>query len=228
MKITLRLAPLLALAVVCGLGCKTAKVTSEHELSSPAAKPRMVYITDFQIGVSGIKSDPGFLSGRQGPIGRVGDRLSGASADPAAREREIVDLMANSLVKQLGKSGVAATRLPPGTPLPTEGWLLRGVFLAIDEGNRLRRSMIGLGQGQTDIQVVSTIDDLARGAPKPLYEVATDASSGSQVGAAPTLAFGPYGAAARFVMSGEDLDKNVKQTAAQIAEQVAKRVQQAN
>ena len=113
-------------------------------------------------------------------------------------------------------------------PVPAAGWLVRGVFTEVQEGNRLRRAMIGFGQGQTDIQVVTTVDDLSLGPPKPLYEIATDATSGDKPGAAPTLAFSPYGAAARFVMSGKDLEKNVKQTAAQIADRMAKHIQPAN
>ena len=57
---------------------------------------------------------------------------------------------------------------------------------------------------------------------------ANDASSGDKPGAAPTLVLGPYGAAARFVLAGRDLDTNVKQTAAEIAARMAKRVQQAD
>ena len=54
----------------------------------------------------------------------------------------------------------------------------------------------------------------------------TDATSGKTPGAAPTIALGPYGAAARFVMAKKDLEKNVKQTASQIADYIAKRVQE--
>jgi len=85
--------------------------------------------------------------------------------------------------------------------------------------------MIGFGEGQTDVQVVAVVHDLSQGLPKPLYELATDASSGSKPGAAPTLVLGPYGAAARFVMAGHDLEKNVKQTAAEIAGRLARHIQ---
>jgi hypothetical protein len=85
--------------------------------------------------------------------------------------------------------------------------------------------MIGFGEGQTDIQVIVNVQDLSKGTPKPLYEIATEAGSGNKPGAAPTLAFGSYGAAARFVMAKGDLDKNVKHTAAKIAEEMAARVQ---
>ena len=226
MKTVISLGYAVVLIAICGLGCKTARVTSEHQFAAPLSpKPVMVYVANFELSAQNIKSEEGVLSGRPGPVGRVGQRLSGDTTDPAARARQLVDLMANSLVKELSKTGLRAVRLQPGVPFPNQGWLLRGVFTEVDEGNRVRRAMIGFGQGQTDIQVVANVQDLSLGPPKPLYEIATDAASGDKPGAAPTLALGPYGAAARFVMAGNDLDKNVKQTAAQIAARMAKRTQ---
>ena len=220
------MALLVVLAAVGGLGCQTAKVTSDTAVAPVAsAKPAVVYVADFELGAQTIKHEEGVLSGRPGPVGRVGGRLSGASSDPAARARQLVDLMANSLVKELSKAGFSASRVPPGAPFAAQGWLLRGIFTEVEEGNRLRRAMIGFGEGQTDLQVVTSVHDLSQGAPKPLYEIATDASSGSKPGAAPTLVLGPYGAAARFVMAGKDVEKNVKQTAAQIAERLAQHIQ---
>ncbi len=217
----------LALSALCGLGCKTTTVTSERQFSTESPnKPVLIHVMDFELGTSNIKQDPGMLSDRPGPVGRISERVSGGSEDPAVRARQIVDLMANSLVKELTKAGFSAVRLQTGMRVPTQGWLLRGIFLQVDEGNRLRRAMVGFGEGQTDIQVVAGVDDLSRGMPRPLYEIATDATSGSGPGAAPTLVMGPYGAAARFVRAGKDLNKNVKQTAAQIAEQLANRFQQ--
>ncbi len=185
----------------------------------------MVYVTDFELGAQSVQREQGRLEGRSGPVGRVGERLSGNSADPAARARQLADLMSESLVKELSKAGLAARRLPPGASAPGSGWLVRGLFTEVQEGNRLRRAMIGFGEGQTDVQVVATVHDLAHGPPKPLYEIAADANSGNKPGAAPTLVLGPYGAAARFVMSGKDLEKNVKQAAAQIAGRITQGIQ---
>lgn len=217
--------------VTCALavcGCKTAKVTSEKAFTPSTHPPSIIYVTDFELEASQVQQEPGALANAPGPVSRVSERLSGASADPSARAREIVDLMANSLAQELSKRGFTAVRLQPGMRIPTEGWLVRGVFTQVDEGNRLRRAMIGFGQGQTDIQLIANVSDLSQGMPKPLYEVATEASSGSGPGAAPTIVLGPYGAAARFVMAGGDLDKNVKQTAAKIADVVAERIKKSS
>ncbi|HWI56377.1 MAG TPA: DUF4410 domain-containing protein [Bacillota bacterium] len=218
----------LLLAFVLLTGCKSAKVTGEQEFApGDTARPAIVYVADFDLGVQNIQNEEGPLASRPGPLGQVGKRLAGDTQDPEVRARKLVDLMANSIVQGLAKAGFTATRLAPGKPLPAQGWLVRGVFTEVQEGNRLRRAMVGMGTGQTDLQVVTKLDDLSQGPPKPLYELDTEASSGQAPGAAPTIALmGPYGAAARFVMAGHDLEKNVKQTASQIAAHVAQRVGQ--
>ena len=210
------------------LGCKSAKVTGEHTFSAgPPPKPRVVYVTDFELGAEDIQHEDGLLPGGTRVGGRVRGLLSGAPKDPAARARQLVDLMATSLLNDLTTAGFSALRLPPGAATPASGWLVRGVFTEVQEGNRLQRALIGFGQGATDVQIITGVDDLSQGPPKPLYEVDTDATSGKTPGAAPTIVLGPYGAAARFVMAKKDLEKNVKQTATQIADYIAKRVQEA-
>jgi Domain of unknown function (DUF4410) len=211
-----------------GLG-GSAKVTSTQTVTTaPQPKPTVIYIQDFDLLAENIQNEPGLLGsgrGRQGPIRR---RLSGTDNDPAARARELVNLMANSLLKDLNKAGFSAVRLESGAPLPTQGWLLRGVFNEVQEGNRLQRAMIGFGVGKTDLQVVTGLDNLAKGPPKPLYTIDTEATSSKMPGAAPTIVLGPWGATARFVMAGQDLDKNVEQTAASITAEITKHLQAAS
>jgi hypothetical protein len=228
----MRHAPRLSLVLLLASllpGCKSATVTNQRTFDpAPAIKPTLIYVTDFELGAQNIQHEQGVLPSRPGPLGRAESRLYGTSQDPAARARQLVEEMANAIVKDLKKAGFNATRLAPGAPQPTTGWLVRGVFTEVQEGNRLQRAVIGFGSGQTDLQVVTVVDDLSQGPPKPLYEVDTKASSGNKPGAAPVLALNPYAAAARFVMAGQDLDKNVKQTAAQIATQITQRVQPAH
>ncbi len=219
-----------AILAACHLvGCQTnrpAKVTGERDFApQTAGPPAVIYVTDFELPPALIKHEEGLLSERSGVVGRAGDRLSGVSQDPAARAQQLVELMSKTLLQELSKARLDAVRLAPSVRLPSRGWLVRGAFSEVQEGNRLRRSMVGMGQGKTEIQVLSCVHDLSQGAPRPLYEIATEANSGQQVGAAPTLALGPYGAAVHFVRSGQDLEKNVKQTACQIAAQIVQRVQ---
>ncbi len=221
------MAGLSVLLGVCTLGCKHSSVAPQTtNVAWVNGKAPVIYVADFEHSAESVQHETGMLSGRPGPVGRVGERLSGNSEDPTVLAQHIVDLMADSLVKQLKKAGCSASRVRPGSGMPADGWLLRGVFVEIQEGNRMRRAMIGFGQGATELQVLSRVDDLSQGQPKSLYEIAAEAKSSSKPGAAPTLVLGPYGAAARFVMAGKDLDKNVKQTAEQISAEIVQRLQQ--
>ncbi len=214
---------LLALGFAAGLAaCGGAKVTATRAIAAPNDPPATIYVADFELDAadlhqSGIGSR---LNGLRPGI--IGSGPLGIARTPQQQARDLVDLMSKSIVDDLRKDGVAAERLPPGTPLPGAGWLVRGVFLQVDAGNRLRRAVVGFGAGATDLQVVSSIDQLGGAAPQPLYTVDATAHSGKLPGAAVTL--NPYVAAARFVLAGHDLDRNVKDTAVKIAEQVKARL----
>ncbi len=214
---------LFAGAVVAGLAaCGHAQVTGTSTVAAPTAAPAKVYVTDFDLDANAVQqSGPGSLINRVRP-GIIGSGPLGIARTPQQQARDLVDLMANSIVDDLHKDGIAAERLAPGEPLPASGWLVRGVFLQVDAGNRLRRAAIGFGAGATDLQVASTIDQLSASTPQPLYTVDTNAQSGKLPGAAVTL--NPYMAAARFVMAGKDLDRNAKDTAGKIADQVKTRI----
>ena len=212
------------LAALLLAACSTAKVTEQHatQAPTPAQRPAVVWVSDFELQAAEIKSDQGPLGLRprilpQGPLGVVGHR------DPQAEARHITDLMADTLVDDLTKAGLAARRVPAALLTPAgAGWLVRGTFLQVDEGNRLRRAVVGFGAGETHMQVAVAIDDLAHGTPAPFYELDTSAESRPLPGAAVKL--NPYVVAARFVLAGHDLDTNVKDTAHDIAKTVVARV----
>jgi len=203
------------------VGCTTAKVVSRSELAaapSPGSRPT-IYVADFELDAADVKSEsllPHVLS-RPRVIGPLGLRQ-----DPEAQAHQLIELMSRSIVENLTKAGLTAQRLAAGAAMPTEGWIVRGVFLEVDQGNRLRRAIIGFGAGATEMQVAATTDDLSKGKPAPLYEVDTSARSGRMPGAVVTL--NPVVAGARFVLAGHDLERNVKDSAAKIAEDVEKRV----
>jgi len=211
--------------VLCG--CGTAKVGGWRETGAiPVTKPQIIYVADFDLEAAKIKSEPGVLAvlpKAPGPLGNILPPLPGA---PKARDkfaRELVDDMSESVVRGLNKGGLKARRLARGESLPTSGWLVRGVFTGVNQGNQLRRAVIGFGVGKTDLQVAVDVNDLTQGAPRSFYELNTTADSGKAPGAGPAIVFGPAGVAARFVIAGKDLDRNVKQTASKIAEEVAQR-----
>jgi hypothetical protein len=135
--------------------------------------------------------------------------------------------MADALVNDLREKGLDARRLPSGAPLPAQGWLVRGVFLSVDEGNSMRRAVVGFGSGASQIELAVAVDNLATQAPQPLYQVIDSESSHAKPGAGAAIALNPYVAAAKFVLARADDRKNVDRAAAEVADSVAARVKAA-
>ena len=89
--------------------------------------------------------------------------------DPAAKAHQLVSLMSQSMVDDLADKGLHAQRLFPGDALPRAGWLVRGVVTELDEGNRLRKAVIGFGAGQSELQLHVNLVDLAKDRDAPFY-----------------------------------------------------------
>ena len=73
--------------------------------------------------------------------------------------------------------------------------------------------------GHTDLKVQAAVDDLSKGSLKPFYEIDTGERSGRMPGG--IIMMNPYVMAAKFVLTGRALDRNVKETAGDIAGQIA-------
>lgn len=211
---------LLRYTVVTGY-LTTAAISAVAADNAPFAAPApVVYVADFDLDVANVTPDSGpgqrvrrlrgLLPSGPGPLGQ--------DKNPQDHAKHIVDEMANALTDDLKKGGVDARRSVPGQPLPTAGWQVRGVFLNVDDGNRLRRAMVGFGAGQNNIQVAVSCDSLGAADLPPLYQAVEEADSKNKPGAA--IKLNPYVIAAKFVMASGDEKKTIKKTAQEISDAV--------
>jgi hypothetical protein len=178
----------------------------------------MVYVTDFDLQFPDGASPP--ASSRQGLLGRIQDRLRGG--DPVTRAHALVELMADSLVDDLNNAGLPAQRLYADDPRPTSGWMVRGVVTELDQGNQLKRAMVGFGAGETELQLWVGVSDIARNPDAPFYTLEAADGSGKMPGAA-VVRLNPYVAAAKFVMSRHASERDVTRTASEVAKEIVAR-----
>jgi Domain of unknown function (DUF4410) len=205
--------------------CSTLHVEDEQEIhAARATAPAVVYVKDFDLRSQNFEAESGILpvtpTAFGGPTALI-PRVLGIPEENAMRERDLVNLMSSALVENLQIAGLNARHLPIGETFPSKGWLVRGAFMQVDEGNRLRRALVGFGSGATRLRVVVWVSDLSNHSPGPFYVLDTSTHSSRKPGA--VFSFDPYIGIARFLTDGLDMETNVTQIATEIADDISER-----
>ena len=174
--------------LIIGCARNTMRIAEEPPFFS-LPKPEEVLVYDFAVSPEDIKQNSGLFA----RIGRsFGD--SDQTAEEIQIGREVADALATELTAKIAAMGLKPVRATPNMPITNGAIMITGEFVNIDEGNRLRRTVIGLGAGKSSLD--SHVRILAQGGGSGVKElIAFDAhsESGSMPGAA---VLGPAGVAA--------------------------------
>lgn len=213
------------LSVVLGVlaagsvGCQSATVTNESR--PPAVQPdvattapEFVYIGDFDLGATTVQAEH--------KLHLLG--LFHRSQDPAQEVAKLQDLLANGIVSDLNRAGMPASRLEADAPRPTNGWLVTGEFLELKEGNRAERAVVGFGAGDSSAKLYVTLADLAHPEGQNLLDFNTN-TNGEKTPGGSVMAVAehsPWGIVAKYVIGRNASEKDMKEIAKAIADEVVK------
>jgi len=168
-------------AAIAVIGCAAAQVTPESS-NAPitTAAPTQVAAYDFAVTPSEVTLNSSVI---QKVYRNVSDQSAGQ--DQLQVAHQTAHALATDLVNQLSAKGLYAVNLPRGTQPPLGNVLIiDGQFVDINEGNQLRRTLIGLGAGESNLNANVQIYQSARGTTEPILEFTTTANSGEMPGAA--------------------------------------------
>jgi hypothetical protein len=179
------------LILVCALlaGCSSRATTTGNYVAPGAAglaKPTMVVVEDFSVDPTAVRVDQG-IGGvlRRGVSGMSGTDAQATDADGVRFG------ITDGLTRAIGGMGLpvqqAAAQSPAGPYI-----VVRGQVIAIDEGNRTRRTAVGFGAGKSSVRAAAQVIYMAPGAePRLLQTYSASIDSGHM----PGLAAGAAGAA---------------------------------
>lgn len=205
-------------------GAVPADNKAEHQLQ-PSTKPGMIYVLDFTLDPSAVVPDGGVLDHRTllgtGPLERFGPLHR--QDDPSVDASSLVNLLATAIAQELEKNLLPAMRLPRKQAVPDNGWLVRGRFITVDQGNRVRRAVIGCGIGATDMQIEFEVCELGRNPLTPFLVSGAETSSGKKPGAIVTMS--PYVAAVKFMLAKNASENDVRHAGTEIALTILKYMQ---
>ena len=158
--------------------------TSVRPLSRPEithlSRPARLLVYEFAMSDAVVKEYQGIL--RQQP----------AEKDPAARENQIkrhaTDAATTELVNGLRGLGFTVALVARGTPAQDDDLQIDGQFVTVDQGNPLRRLLIGFGSGASKVESRMAVYHGAER--QKLLEFTTQSDSGKLPGVAATMPAG--------------------------------------
>lgn len=190
----MRRASLLALLLLaaCARGHVTPIATAP---ATGTPVPVRVLVTDFAVSPAAVHLDSGVAA----QLIRIGSS-AGAQQERQAAAETTQAALRRTLVAKLKSYGLPAEYLPPGYKAPPRSALVRGHILVINEGNRTRRTVVGLGAGKSSVTGDAQLTYVGAGGTQFLAAFSGSADSGRMPGAAETMgvgaAAGSLGAAA--------------------------------
>jgi len=170
-------------------GCAHTDVKTSNELaSSGLPRPQQVLIYNFAVTPEDVKQNSSIFA----RLGRnLGD--SNQTEEQIQVGREVADALATELTQKIANMGLTATRAIDNVPVAPGSILITGRFVNIDEGNRLRRNLIGFGLGESSVDAEVRVLAPGPSGYTELEVFEAHADSGNMPGAA---VMGPAGAAA--------------------------------
>ncbi len=169
------------LSAVCAGACARAVVRPETEVRNfGLPRPEHIVVYDFAITEAELTGSPGSIT----------NETSGTSEGKQKHDigRQAANAIAEELVRGLRDFGFAVERRPRGTPIASHQLLIDGMFLDVDEGNRLERLVIGFGAGASKVD--TEVDVYYGRGRRKLLVFRTHADSGKMPGAAATMGAG--------------------------------------
>jgi Domain of unknown function (DUF4410) len=206
-----------------------AKVSDVKSNSStiPAAKaPHVIYVNSFSISQAAKSDQTQSSEGgeRPGLLGALREReQEGVIGQHREEQKEqtlakVPGALQKALIADLSQS-IAPAESGNGTNAPADCWIITGEFLEVDTGSRALEAGVGFGAGQSHLEVRAKVYS-AHDSKRPFLTFDSEGASGHMPGA--VVSKNPYVAAAKFVMSKREPEREAKKVASSIAQEIGK------
>lgn len=200
-------------------GTSVGQTASNIPDSKVAEASVTVFVADFTLDAEAEKHEGRKMLAPRQRVKDIVNRVGPTGEDdPAEKAKIIVNALSESIVKGLADQNVKASRLFRQPPPAGDGLFLEGEFLDFDQGDRMKKAIIGFGSGSPEMQVRMILTKIEGGATILLMDTAVDGKKNRMPGAAVTR--NPYVAGAKFVLGKNASEKEVRKLGSEIAEKL--------
>jgi hypothetical protein len=180
-------APMYLVLALIIAGCAPASV-NPGTVAAPVStrRPDQIVVYDFAVDSAEVTENQSIFQRAY--------RAVSMNADQQKSELKVAHqaakVLSDSMARKFKDLGFNVEHLPRGTPAPDGAVVVDGQFVNVDEGNRLRRLVIGFGAGASKLDTQVNISQASNGVPRQLLDFTTHAESSKMPGAAFTMGAG--------------------------------------
>lgn len=213
---------------------KNSDIKTNSSALSSSKTPKIIYITSFPAPTVSIEqsSDDSTAKSNDDSGGErphlFGMLRGGEQNTLIGRHREeqhqetlekLPGILQKALIQNLNQS-IAPAKAGNGSSAPSSNcWVITGKFVIVDSGSGALQAGIGMGAGQSQVEVHAQVYSV-KDTNTPFLVFDSKGASGHMPGA--VMTHNPYVAAAKFVMSKKEPEKETKKIAKAIAEEIGK------
>jgi hypothetical protein len=148
-------------------------------------KPQLVIVHDFGVSPSAVALDTA-----------IGARLMEAvQGNPEAESQlkigqSVARVVTENLVQEISKLGIPAVEAAKATPVAGPSLSIEGQFLTVDQGNRLRRAVVGFGAGASEVRTLVQVFETTNEGRRLVEDFYTTVKSSRKPGLGPMAGVG--------------------------------------
>ncbi len=209
-------------------GCASSDVSSRRTYEGEIAKPARVVVYDFSATPQDVPADSVLA-------GQFAQREAPQSEEEIALGRDLGARVAKRLVENLNALGIVAERAADGAVPQLGDGVIRGAFVSIDQGSRVKRMLIGFGAGAAELRTVVEGYQLRQTGLYPLGSAEIAAGGGKMPGVLVPVGVGAAAgraATSAVIAGGANLvqeigPETIESASLRTAEEIAKIVEEA-
>src|SRR6266850_157967 len=220
---------LAALGLTAIGGCARISTQYVQQTTDRLARPALILVHDYQVSPDEVQLDSALSS-------RLRRAVKGTpkTEDQLKVEQEVSRTLTTTLVDEMRKLGIPAEPARMASPVAGPTLSIEGQIVSIDEGNKAKRLVIGLGSGASEVRTLTQVYEVTSADGHHLIEdFYTTAKSSRKPGFGPMAGFGAAAglAASRVAAAGrvgvatslsQTVEADVRHGAKQIAKELAK------
>jgi hypothetical protein len=137
------------LSLASAAGCARMRAENVNVRGVGLPRPQLIVVHDFAVTAGDVALDTA-----------VGQRVLQMMRETPVSEQElkvgheVARIVTENLVKELAKTGIPTVAAGSAVPVAGPSLAIEGHFVSVDEGNRLRRMVIGFGAGATEVRTL--------------------------------------------------------------------------